>query len=184
MLDAFSRAVINADSKTACIGGDELASLRTFIAEGNKRLDAVNAVASNASCIVSDSVAGMICENQGLIQAGGNCYPNRRMAACLRDGEIILRYVTYALLAGDASVLEDRCLNGLKETYIALGVPLGSAARAVGIMKACAVAHINQTNSMYSGSSKYRKMETAQGDCSSLAAECASYFDRVIGGLS
>lgn len=184
MLDAFSRAVINADSKTACIGGAELTSLRNFISEGNKRLDAVNAVASNASCIVSDSVAGMICENQGLIQAGGNCYPNRRMAACLRDGEIILRYVTYALLAGDASVLEDRCLNGLKETYIALGVPLGSSARAVSIMKACAVAHINQTNSMYQGTSKFRKMETAQGDCSSLASECASYFDRVIAALS
>ena len=45
---------------------------------------------------------------------------NRKMAACLRDGEIILRYVTYALLTGDASVLKDRCLNGLKETYSAL----------------------------------------------------------------
>jgi phycoerythrin beta chain len=122
--------------------------------------------------------------NNGLIQAGGNCYPNRRMAACLRDGEIILRYVTYALLAGDASVLDDRCLNGLKETYSALGVPLQSTARAVGIMKAVAVAHITNTNKMYEGTSKFRKMETAQGDCSALAAEAASYFDRVIAALS
>jgi len=44
---------------------------------------------------IQRAAAGMICENQGLIQAGGNCYPNRRMAACLRDAEIILRYVTY-----------------------------------------------------------------------------------------
>lgn len=176
MLDAFSRAVLTADSKTSAIGGQELASLRKFIAEGNKRLDAVNAIASNASCIVSDSVAGMICENQGLIQAGGNCYPNRRMAACLRDAEIILRYVTYALLSGDASVLDDRCLNGLKETYSALGVPLQSTARAVGIMKACAVAHINNTSE--------RKMEMIQGDCSAITAEAASYFDRVISVLS
>lgn len=184
MLDAFSRAVVTADSKTAPIGGAELASLKSFIAEGNKRLDAVNAIASNASCCVSDAVAGMICENTGLIQAGGNCYPNRRMAACLRDGEIILRYVTYALLAGDASVLDDRCLNGLKETYIALGVPLQSAARAVGIMKAVCVAHINNTNQLYQGTSKFRKMDTPQGDCSALAAECASYFDRVAAALS
>jgi phycoerythrin beta chain len=62
MLDAFSRAVITADSKTAPIGGAELADLKKFIAEGNKRLDAVNAIASNASCAVSDAVAGMICE--------------------------------------------------------------------------------------------------------------------------
>ena len=60
MLDAFSRAVITADTKTAPIGADELASLKEFIAQGNKRLDAVNFITSNASCIVSDAVAGMI----------------------------------------------------------------------------------------------------------------------------
>jgi phycoerythrin beta chain len=177
MLDAFSRAVVTADAKTACIDGADLAALKSFVAAGNKRLDAVNCVASNASCIVSDSVSGMICENQGLVQAGGNCYPTRRMAACLRDGEIILRYVCYALLAGDASVLDDRCLNGLKETYAALGVPTSSAARAAQIMKACSVAHINNTATK-------RKMDTPQGDCSALASECASYFDRVISALS
>jgi phycoerythrin beta chain len=176
MLDAFSRAVITADAKTSTIGGADLSALKAFVAEGNKRLDAVNCVASNASCIVSDSVSGMICENQGLIQAGGNCYPTRRMAACLRDGEIILRYVTYALLSGDSSVLDDRCLNGLKETYAALGVPTTSTARAVQIMKVCAVAHINNTATK-------RKMDTPQGDCSALAAEAASYFDRVISAL-
>lgn len=184
MLDAFSRAVVTADTKTACIGGTELDALKKFVAEGNKRLDAVNAVASNASCCVSDAVSGMICENTGLVQAGGNCYPTRRMAACLRDGEIILRYVTYALLAGDASVLDDRCLNGLKETYAALGVPATSAVRAVQIMKAVCSAHITNTNQMYQGTSKFRKMETPDGDCSALAAECASYFDRVIAALS
>ena len=184
MLDAFSRAVVAADSKTACIGGDEIAALKGFIAEGNKRLDAVNAVASNASCIVSDAIAGMICENTGLIQAGGNCYPNRRMAACLRDGEIVLRYISYALLAGDASVLEDRCLNGLKETYAALGVPTTSTARALGIMKASSVAHITGTNTEGQAGAKYKKNETAQGDCSALGAEAASYFDRAVAAVS
>jgi phycoerythrin beta chain len=185
MLDAFSRAVVSADAKTAPIGGGELASLKGFVAEGNKRLDAVNAITSNASCIVSDAVTGMICENTGLIQAGGNCYPNRRMAACLRDGEIVLRYISYALLAGDASVLDDRCLNGLKETYVALGVPLQSAARAVAIMKASSTAHINETNTTGTNpvETRFRKMETVQGDCSALVAEAASYFDRVAGAL-
>ena len=34
------------------------------------------------------------------------------------------------MLAGDASVMDDRCLNGLRETYQALGTP-GSAVVAV-----------------------------------------------------
>lgn len=182
MLDAFSRAVVAADSSTSYIGAEEIKGLKGFVDAGNKRLDAVGSISNNASCIVSDAVSGMICENTGLIQAGGNCYPNRRMAACLRDGEIILRYVAYALLAGDASVLEDRCLNGLKETYIALGVPLTSQSRAVAIMKAAAVAFIN-------GQASGRKTDFSndgviKGDCSSLASEAAGYFDRVSGALS
>ena len=172
MLDAFSRVVVNSDAKAAYVGGSDLQALKTFISDGNKRLDAVNSIVSNASCIVSDAISGIICENPGLISPGGNCYTNRRMAACLRDGEIILRYASYALLAGDPSVLEDRCLNGLKETYIALGVPTNSSIRAVAIMKAAAVAFVTNVASQ-------RKMDTTSGDCSALASEVASYFDRV-----
>ncbi|MBW4593144.1 MAG: bleomycin hydrolase [Brasilonema angustatum HA4187-MV1] len=184
VLDAFSKAVVTADAKTGVLSGEEISKLRSFVSEGNKRLDAVNAIASNASCIVSDAVAGMICENQGLIQAGGNCYPNRRMAACLRDGEIVLRYITYALLAGDASVLDDRCLNGLKETYAALGVPTTSTVRALQIMKASSLAHINDTNTEANGGKRFRTMGAQKGDCSALTAEAASYFDRVVSALS
>lgn len=184
MLDAFSKAVVSADASTAPV--TDLAALKDFISSGNRRLDAVNAIASNASCMVSDAIAGMICENQGLIQAGGNCYPNRRMAACLRDGEIILRYVTYALLAGDASVLEDRCLNGLKETYTALGVPATSTVRAVQIMKAQAAAHIKDQPSESFAGSKIRIMgaPVVEDRCATLVGEASSYFDRVISALS
>lgn len=177
MLDAFSRVVVNSDTKAAYVSGSDLQALKKFIADGNKRLDSVNSIVSNASCIVSDAVSGMICENPGLIAPGGNCYTNRRMAACLRDGEIILRYASYALLSGDASVLEDRCLNGLKETYIALGVPTNSSVRAVSIMKAAAVAFISNT-------APKRKIDTTDGDCSALASELASYCDRVAAAIS
>jgi len=140
MLDAFSKAVTSADSAGNFVGGADLDALKAFVADGNKRLDAVNFIASNASCIVTDAVAGIVCESPGLTAPGGGVYTNRKMAACLRDGEIVLRYVTYAVLTGDASVLQDRCLNGLKETYAALGVPVGNTSRAVAIMKAAAVA--------------------------------------------
>ncbi|NEP01342.1 MAG: phycocyanin subunit beta [Symploca sp. SIO2E9] len=179
MLDAFSRAVIGADSKGSFVGGDELDSLKAFIADGNKRLDAVNFIASNASCIVTDAVSGICCESPGLTSPGGGVYNTRKMAACLRDGEIILRYICYALAAGDASVLKDRCLNGLKETYAALGVPTGNTARAVGIMKAAAVAFVGNTASK-------RKMNVTEDPaaCKSLVAEAASYFDLVTSAIS
>ncbi|MEA5502309.1 bleomycin hydrolase [Halotia wernerae UHCC 0503] len=176
MLDAFSKAIVAADAGGKFIGGTDLDALKSFIADGNKRLDAVNAIASNASCIITDSVAGAICENEGLTSAGGGVYTNRKMAACLRDAEIILRYVTYALLTGDASILNDRCLNGLKETYTTLGVPTPSTVRAVQIMKACAIGHINNT--------AQRQESFTFGDCSTLAAEVAIYFDTVMSSIN
>ncbi|MEM6435531.1 MAG: bleomycin hydrolase [Cyanobacteria bacterium P01_D01_bin.115] len=184
MLDAFSKAVTSADAGGKFVGGGDLDSLKSFIAEGNKRLDAVNAIASNASCIVTDAIAGIVCESPGLTAPGGGVYTNRKMAACLRDGEIILRYITYAVLTGDASVLNDRCLNGLKETYSALGVPVGNTARAVNIMKACAVAHVNDSNTEAQAGSKFRQMGATKGDCAALTAEVASYFDAVVSAIS
>nr|YP_009370335.1 r-phycoerythrin beta subunit [Bulboplastis apyrenoidosa]ARO90824.1 r-phycoerythrin beta subunit [Bulboplastis apyrenoidosa] len=177
MLDAFSKVIVNSDTKTTYVSGTDLDSLRSFIKDGNKRLDAVNSIVSNASCLVSDAVSGMICENPSLIASGGNCYTNRRMAACLRDAEIIIRYISYALLAGDSSVLDERCISGLKETYAALGVPTDSTIRAVGIMKASSVAFVNNK-------ATEKKLTITSGDCSSLASETASYFDRVIAALS
>ena len=177
MYDAFSRAVAGADPKGAFVGADDLSALKQFISSGNRRLDAVNFIASNASCIVSDAVAGIVCENPSISEPGGSIYTNRKMAACLRDGDIILRYVTYATLAGDASVLQDRCLNGLKETYAALGVPTATVSRAVGIMKAAAVAFVNNTASQ-------RKMTVTEGSCADLATEVAGYFDAVTAAIS
>ena len=184
MLDAFSRAVTGADSSGSFVGGSDLDALKGFVADGNKRLDAVSAITSNASCIVTDSVAGIICESPGLTAAGGGVFTNRKMAACLRDAEIVLRYISYSLLTGDGSVLNDRCLNGLKETYAALGVPTSNTVRAINIMKACAVAHIQNTNTQAQAGSKFSQAQVTEGDCAALASEAASYFDAAAAAIS
>ncbi|NEQ81698.1 MAG: phycocyanin subunit beta [Moorea sp. SIO2I5] len=177
MFDAFSRAVVASDQKGEFLGGDGLNALKEFVSLGNRRLDAASFITSNSSCIVSDAVSGIVCENEGLTAPGGSIYTNRKMAACLRDGDIVLRYITYAILAGDASVLNDRCLNGLKETYSALGVPTASVSRAVNIMKAAALAFVTNTASQ-------RKMTVTEGDCASLASEIGGYFDAVTTAIS
>ncbi|TAF09412.1 MAG: phycocyanin subunit beta, partial [Nostocales cyanobacterium] len=138
-LDVFSKVVSQADAKGEFLSTEQLDALTAVVKEGNKRLDTVNRITSNASAIVTDAARALFEEQPSLIAPGGNAYTNRRMAACLRDMEIILRYVTYATLAGDASVLDDRCLNGLRETYQALGTPGSSVAVGVGKMKEAAI---------------------------------------------
>nr|YP_009402690.1 phycocyanin beta subunit [Compsopogon caeruleus]ARX96045.1 phycocyanin beta subunit [Compsopogon caeruleus] len=166
MLDAFAKVVAQADARGEFLSNTQIDALSEMVADGNKRLDAVTRITSNASSIVTNAARALFAEQPQLIQPNGNAYTNRRMAACLRDMEIILRYVSYALIAGDSSVLDDRCLNGLKETYQALGVPSASVAVGVQKMKESSVALANDPSGITSG------------DCSSIIAELASYFDR------
>lgn len=166
MLDAFAKIVAQADARGEFLSNKQLESLEEIINDGNKRFDTVNKINSNASAIVTNSARALFAEQPQLVQPGGNAYTSRRMAACLRDMEIVLRYVSYAMIAGDSSVLDDRCLNGLRETYQALGTPGASVAVAIQKMKEASIAVVNERNGV------------TAGDCSSLISELSVYFDR------
>ena len=172
MLDAFAKVVSPADARGEYLSAAQLDALSAMVADGNKRMDSVNRITSNASTIVANAARSLFAEQPQLIAPGGNAYTSRRMAACLRDMEIILRYVTYAIFAGDASVLDDRCLNGLRETYLALGTPGASVAVGVAKMKEAALAIVNDRSNI------------TQGDCSAIASEIASYFDRAAAAVA
>lgn len=172
MYDAFTRVVSQADARGEFLSSAQIDALSKMVSDSNKRIDTVNRITGNASAIVTNAARSLFAEQPQLIAPGGNAYTSRRMAACLRDMEIILRYVTYAIFAGDASVLEDRCLNGLRETYLALGTPGSSVAVGVQKMKDAAIAIANDTNGI------------TLGDCSALMAEVATYFDRAAAAVA
>lgn len=172
MFDAFTRVVSQADARGEFLSTSQLDALSAMVSDSNKRMDTVNRITSNASAIVTNAARSLFAEQPQLIAPGGNAYTSRRMAACLRDMEIILRYITYSIFTGDASVLEDRCLNGLRETYLALGTPGSSVAVGVQKMKDAALAIANDTNNI------------TLGDCSSLMAEVATYFDRAAAAVA
>lgn len=172
MFDAFTRVVSQADARGEFLSGSQLDALSAMVSESNKRMDSVNRITSNSSAIVTNAARALFSEQPQLIAPGGNAYTSRRNAACLRDMEIILRYVTYAIFAGDASVLEDRCLNGLRETYLALGTPGASVAVGVQKMKDAALAIVKDPNGITSG------------DCSALYSEIAGYFDRAANSVA
>lgn len=172
MLDAFTRVISQADTRGEYLSMPQLDALSAMVADGNKRMDAVNRITSNGSKIVADAARTLFEEQPQLIAPGGNAYTSRRMSACLRDMEIILRYVTYSIFSGDASVLEDRCLNGLRETYTALGTPGASVAVGIQKMKEASIAIVMDSSGI------------TQGDCSSLESEIAGYFDRAAAAVS
>ena len=172
MFDAFTRVVSQADARGEYLSGGQLDALSAMVAASNKRMDSVNRITGSASAIVTNAARALFAEQPQLISPGGNAYTSRRNAACLRDMEIILRYITYAIFTGDASVLEDRCLNGLRETYLALGTPGASVAVGVQKMKEAALAIVNDNSNI------------TPGDCSAISSEIAGYFDRAASSVA
>jgi phycocyanin beta chain len=172
MLDAFTKVVAQADNQGQLVSNAQIDALLAMVKEGSKRTDVVNRITSNSSTIVTNAARALFEEQPQLIAPGGNAYTNRRVSACMRDMDIILRYVTYSVFLGDSSALDDRCLNGLRETYLALGVPSSSMATSILKMKDAAIALANDRNGI------------TPGDCSSLMAELSSYFDRAAAAVS
>jgi len=164
--DAFTKVIAQADVRGEYLSTAQLEALQNLVRDGNKRIDVINRISSNASAIVASAARKLFEEQPQLIAPGGNAYTNRRAAACLRDLEIILRYVTYALFTGDGSILDDRALNGLRETYQALGVPGGSVAAGIQKLKEASLELANDPNGI------------TKGDCSSVLSEISGYFDR------
>jgi phycobilisome core component len=109
--------------------------LKAYFESGSARIAAAGMINANSAAIVKRASAQLFEEIPELIRPSGNAYTTRRFSACLRDMDYYLRYASYALVAGDSDVLNERVLQGLRETYNSLGVPIGPTVRGIQIMK-------------------------------------------------
>jgi len=161
MQDAIT-AVINAsDVQGQYLDSSSMDKLKAYFQTGELRVRAATSISANAAEIVKEAVAKSLLYSD-ITRPGGNMYTTRRYAACIRDLDYYLRYSTYAMLAGDPSILDERVLNGLKETYNSLGVPVGATVQAIQAMK--------EVTSSLVGADAGKEMGT--------------YFDYICSGLS
>ncbi|WP_088892563.1 allophycocyanin subunit beta [Leptolyngbya ohadii] len=135
MRDAVTSLIKNYDSTGRYLDRNALDTLKAYFDSGNARIQAAAVINSNAASIVRQAGSQLFEEIPELIRPGGNAYTTRRYAACLRDMDYYLRYASYALVAGSMDVLDERVLQGLRETYNSLGVPIGSTVIGIQIMK-------------------------------------------------
>ena len=132
--------LLSADKKL-----NDLSNIKEFINTANSRLDAITSITNNSHAIAADAVTAMICENQDSLNSKVSLNTTNKMSVCLRDGEIILRIVAYLLISNDESVLEKSCLRDLKNTYLALGVPLKNAIRVIELMRDATISDLRST---------------------------------------
>ena len=96
-----------------------------------------------------------------MVSPGGNAYGQEMTATCLRDLDYYLRLITYGVVAGDVTPIEEIGIVGVREMYRSLGTPIEAVAEGVRAMK-------NVATSMMSGED---------------ASEAASYFDYLVGAM-
>lgn len=135
MQDAVATVIGSYDLKGRYLDRDAIDTLKGYFSGGMARVQAAAIINANAAQIVKAAGSQLFDELPELIRPGGNAYTTRRYAACLRDMDYYLRYASYALVAGSMDVLNERVLEGLRETYNSLGVPIGPTVRGIQIMK-------------------------------------------------
>lgn len=135
MRDLVTSLIKNYDVTGRYLDRNALDSLKSYFQSGTARIAAATTINSNSAVIVKQASAKLFEDVPELIRPGGYAYTTRRYSACLRDMDYYLRYASYALVAGDTYVLDERVLQGLRETYNSLGVPIGPTVRGIQIMK-------------------------------------------------
>lgn len=135
MRDAVTSLIRNYDVTGRYLDRNAMDQIKAYFDSGTGRVTAAAVINANSSDIVKNAGAKLFEEVPELLRPGGYAYTTRRFSACLRDMDYYLRYASYALVAGDMNVLDERVLQGLRETYNSLGVPIGPTVRGIQIMK-------------------------------------------------
>nr|YP_009313262.1 Allophycocyanin beta 18 subunit [Dichotomaria marginata]SCW21516.1 Allophycocyanin beta 18 subunit [Dichotomaria marginata] len=145
MQDAVSNIVNKYDLAGKYLDNTAINELSNYFITGLDRIRVSELINSQASIIIKETSAQLYEEQPELLRPGGNSYTTRRYAACLRDIEYYLRYCSYAIIAGDIKILNERVLDGLRETYNSLEVPIGPTVRSIQILQDI-IREIIQTN--------------------------------------
>ena len=139
MRDAVTSLIKQYDLVGRYLDRDAMDSLKSYFGSGMQRIQAVSTINLNSVDIVKSAAAKLFTELPDLLRPGGNAYTTRRYATCLRDMDYYLRYATYALIADDTTLLDERVLAGLRETYNSLGVPIAPTVISIQGMKERAI---------------------------------------------
>ena len=160
-MSIVTKSIVNADAEARYLSPGELDRIKGFVSSGEQRLSIAQVISDSRERLVKQAGNQLFQKRPDVVSPGGNAYGEEMTATCLRDLDYYLRLVTYGIVAGDVTPIEEIGLVGVREMYKSLGTPIEGVAEGVRALK-------NASTSLLSGED---------------AAEAGSYFDYVIGGL-
>nr|QCI05642.1 Allogcyanin beta 18 subunit [Cryptopleura ramosa] len=146
MQDAITSVLNKYDLTGKYLDNLAINELNNYFITAVERLKVVQIINSQASKIIKEAATKLYEEQPELLRPSGNSYTTRRYAACLRDIEYYLRYATYALIAGNFNILDERVLDGLKDTYNSLDVPIAPTVRSIKILEEQVISQLIDKN--------------------------------------
>jgi allophycocyanin alpha subunit len=160
-MSIVTRAIVNADAEARYLSPGELDRIKTFVTDGQRRLRIAQTLTDNRERIVRQAGDQLFQKRPDVVSPGGNAYGQEMTATCLRDLDYYLRLITYGVVSGDVTPIEEIGVVGVREMYRSLGTPIEGVAEGVRAMK-------NVATSMMSGED---------------ASEAGAYFDYLVGAM-
>lgn len=160
-MSIVTKSIVNADAEARYLSPGELDRIKGFVVSGERRLRIAQSLSDGRERIIKEAGTQLFQKRPDVVSPGGNAYGEEMTATCLRDLDYYLRLVTYGIVAGDVTPIEEIGIVGVREMYRSLGTPVDAVVEGVRSMKNAA------TNLL-----------TAED-----AAEAATYFDYVIGAM-
>jgi len=160
-MSIVTKSIVNADAEARYLSPGELDRIKSFVTSGQRRLRVAQTLTDSRERIVKQAGDALFQKRPDVVSPGGNAYGEEMTATCLRDMDYYLRLITYGVVSGDVTPIEEIGIVGVREMYNSLGTPIPAVAQAIGEMK-------NVATSMMSVED---------------AAEAGSYFDYVIGAM-
>lgn len=160
-MSIVTKSIVNADAEARYLSPGELDRIKAFVTTGAQRLRIAQILTEGRERIVKEAGNQLFQKRPDVVSPGGNAYGEEMTATCLRDMDYYLRLVTYGVVAGDVTPIEEIGLVGVTEMYRSLGTSIEAVAESVRLMKAVAT-------SLMSGDD---------------AAEAGAYFDYVAGAM-
>ncbi|MEM8806399.1 MAG: allophycocyanin [Cyanobacteria bacterium P01_D01_bin.44] len=160
-MSIVTKSIVNADAEARYLSPGELDRIKGFVTSGERRLRIAQVLTESRERIIKQAGDQLFQKRPDVVSPGGNAYGDEMTATCLRDMDYYLRLVTYGVVAGDVTPIEEIGLVGAKEMYNSLGTSVPAVAESIRCMKGVASSLLSSED----------------------AAEAATYFDYVVGAM-
>ncbi|MCC5638857.1 allophycocyanin [Nostoc sp. CHAB 5844] len=141
------KSILNADAEARYLNPGELEPIKNFVKSSERRLRVVQSLTENRDRIIKQAGNQLFQKRPDIVSPGGNAYGQDMTATCLRDMDYYLRLITYSVVAGDTTPIQEVGVIGAREMYRSLGTPIEAVTDGIRGMKNAAISMISAEDS-------------------------------------